>query len=382
MKQKTKKRIIISFVTVFLSVCIVLGLYTLIRPAREFSVRENRKLASFPKFSFSALADGSFTKDLSTYFNDQFAGRDMWTGLNLKFKKAMGQKQNGGVYLGKKGQLYLKPEEPNKEAVAKNLKAMHAFQDNFKKVKSYVCIVPNAVTVQNENLPKGAPVPDQAAFLKEIAAKTGKQTFVDVSDALKEKSGEYIFYRTDHHWTSLGAKTAFEVLSREMKLKKVIKEYDVVSVAEDFKGTLASKSGENGSKDTVQVYLPKTKVVYTVEYAATREKTATIYKTDALQNSDKYTVFFGGNHPRIDINTSAQTGRNLLVFKDSYFNALAQFMWPYFDSITIIDPRYYYEYAGNIIKQENITDILYLYNADTFGTDTSLYAVLEAPAKK
>ena len=57
-------------------------------------------------------------------------------------------------------------------------------------------------------------------------------------------------------------------------------------------------------------------------------------------------------------------------------------MWPYFDSITIIDPRYYYEYAGNIIKQENITDILYLYNADTFGTDTSLYAVLEAPVKK
>ena len=96
MKEKTTKRIIISFITVFLSVCIVLGLYTLIRPAREFSTRENRKLASFPKFSFSALADGSFTDGLSTYFNDQFAGRDMWTGLNLTVKKAMGQKQNGG----------------------------------------------------------------------------------------------------------------------------------------------------------------------------------------------------------------------------------------------------------------------------------------------
>jgi len=382
MKEKTTKRIIISFITVFLSVCIVLGLYTLIRPAREFSTRENRKLASFPKFSFSALADGSFTDNLSTYFNDQFAGRDMWTGLNLTVKKAMGQKQNGGVYLGKKGQLYLNPEAPNKEAVAKNLAAMNAFQKGFKKVNSFVCIVPNAVTVQTENLPKGAPVPDQAAFLKEIQSGLEKQTFVDVSDALKKQSGEYIFYKTDHHWTSLGAKTAFDVLSGEMKLKKVIKDYEIVTVAEDFKGTLASKSGENGSKDTVQAYLPKTDVVYTVEYAATREKTATIYKTDALQNNDKYTVFFGGNHPRIDINTSAQTGRNLLVFKDSYFNAFAQFIWPYFDSITIIDPRYYYEYAGNIIKQENITDILYLYNADTFGTDTSLYAVLEAPAKK
>ncbi|MBQ6381151.1 MAG: hypothetical protein IJJ41_06105 [Clostridia bacterium] len=377
MKQR-KNRIFITFSAVFLSLCLTLGLYTLLRPAKDFSVRENRKLASMPHFSFSALWDGSYTQDLNAYFNDHFGGRDMWTGVNLSIKKALGQKENGGVYLGKKGQLYLKPEEPNQEALDRNVKAMNAFQKDFKKVRNYVCIVPNAVSVQNANLPKGAPVPDQAAFLKSIEQKLEKEQFVDVSAALKEHNDEYIYYLTDHHWTSLGAKTAFEQLAGQMKLKNVIKDYDVLTVSDSFRGTLSSKSGSFSARDTVDVYIPKTDLLYSVEYVGAREKSASMYKTAELENNDKYTVFFGGNHPRIDIQTTAQTGRNLLVFKDSYFNCMAQFLWPYFDSITIIDPRYYYDYAGDIIGQEDITDVLYLYNADTFGTDTSLYAVLEA----
>ena len=380
-KQSNQKRIIISLSTVFFCLCLTLGAYTVLRPSKDFSQKENRKLASFPKISLSAMANGTFTKDLSAWFNDQFAGRDMWSGINLTFKKTLGQKENGGVYLGKHGQLYLKPEEADMSAVNKNLKAMNDFQSKFKKLNSFVCIVPNAVSVQRENLPVDAPVPDQSAFLKHIQQNLNKQTFIDVSQTLKEHHKEYIYYLTDHHWTSLGAKTAFEQIAGEMKIQKPVKNYEVLTVADNFKGTLSSKSGSTASKDRVDTYLPETKVIYSVEYVSAKEKSASVYQTKALQQSDKYTVFFGGNHPRVDINTTAGSGRNLLVFKDSYFNCLAQFMWPYFDSIIIIDPRYYYEYAGNIIEQEDITDVLYLYNADTFGTDTSLYAVLEAPEK-
>lgn len=254
---------------------------------------------------------------------------------------------------------------------------MNVFQEQFPKLRSYVCIVPNAISVQSANLPKGAPAPDQVAFLAQLKKQLPAQSFIDVSPALEKSNDQYIYYLTDHHWTSLGAKIAFEQIAAQMKIKDVVKEYEIVRAAENFTGTLASKSGSYASKDTVEAYLPKTDVIYAVEYVGTGEKSASIYRSEALQNNDKYTLFFGGNHPRIDIQTTAQTGRNLLVFKDSYFNCLAQFMWPYFDSITIIDPRYYYDYAGDVIQQENITDILYVYNADTFGTDKSLYAVLE-----
>ena len=80
----------------------------------------------------------------------------------------------------------------------------------------------------------------------------------------------------------------------------------------------------------------------------------------------------------MDITTSADTGRSLLVFKDSYANCFMQFLYPYFDHITMIDPRYYYDNVENVIRSEGITDVLYLYNLDTFLGDSSLADVLMA----
>ena len=87
-------------------------------------------------------------------------------------------------------------------------------------------------------------------------------------------------------------------------------------------------------------------------------------------------MFFGGNYSRLDVTTTADTERALLIFKDSYANCMVQFLYPYFDHITIIDPRYYYDNIDLVIKSEGITDVLFLYNADTFLGDTSLADVL------
>ena len=378
MKNSSKKnRIVVSLGTVFLCVCLSLGLYTLLRPAKDFSVRENRKLASFPRFTLSSLADGSYTKGLSSYFSDRFAGRDLWIQVNLGVKRASGQRENGSVYIGKNGQLYLFPEQPDSAGVKKNIEAINSFCKAFPKISQYVCIVPNAVSVQTKNLATSVPVYDQQKFLNSVSKRLKTAEFVDVTDALKAKEDGYIFYRTDHHWTSLGAFTAFGELAKAMKIDCSQMKYKQVTVADSFTGTLSSKSGSFPKPDSVEIYLPETETVYTVEYSGKNEKSTSIYSSQALKSNDKYTVFFGGNYPRIDIRTDSGTGRSLLVFKDSYFNCLAQFMWPYFDSITIIDPRYYYDYAGDIVRQEGITDVLYLYNADTFGSDSSLYSVLE-----
>ena len=374
-----KKTVFISITAIFICLCLTLGLYTLLRPAREFSARENRALASFPSFSVSALLDGSYTKDIGTYFADQFAARDLSSQINLTVKRLLGQKESGGVYLGKNDQLYLIPDTPDMTKVEKNVSAVNKFASAFPKVNSYFCIVENAVCLQGQNLPKNAPVPEQDVFLASIEEQLQGVKMIDVNEKLKSENEKYIFYLTDHHWTSLGAKIAFEEVAGDMGIKNIITEYKVLPFGDEFFGTLSSKSGCYTVGDTVEVYLPETDLLYSVEYVDTLTKTTTIFDNDAISVKDKYTVFFGGNHPRVDITTTADTGRSLLVFKDSYFNSFAQFIWPYFEKIVIVDPRYYYEYAGDIVKQENITDILYLYNADTFGTDSSLYAVLEAP---
>lgn len=81
---------------------------------------------------------------------------------------------------------------------------------------------------------------------------------------------------------------------------------------------------------------------------------------------------------KVEISTTADNQRVLLLFKDSYANSFVQFLWPYYEKIIMIDPRYYYDSLDPILTTENVTDVLLLYSADTFVTDTSLSDVLEA----
>ena len=183
---------------------------------------------------------------------------------------------------------------------------------------------------------------------------------------------------TDHHWTSFGASVAFQAIASKMGITPV-KDYDIYEVSRSFRGTLAAKSGRANAKDRVELYVPKTEIDYYVTYTESAKKAGTMYETSALEARDHYTVFFGGNHPRVDVATTAETGRTLLLLKDSYANCMMQFLYPYFEKIIMIDPRYFYESADMLMQQNHITDVLYLYNLDTFLADTSLADVLAVP---
>lgn len=95
-----------------------------------------------------------------------------------------------------------------------------------------------------------------------------------------------------------------------------------------------------------------------------------------MGEKDQYQVFFGGNHPLVEIHTADNTGRNLLVFKDSYANCLVPFYIPCFDNIYMIDPRYYYDNAAALLTTDGITNVLFLYSQNTFATDRTLRDVL------
>ena len=354
----------------------VFTLLTLALPKRDFSERENRKLADAPKLSLSALADGSFSDGAERWFSDRFFSRDFWIRLQLRSHTLLGLRESGGVWLGKKGSLFLIPGTPDEEALARNLKAMDDFAAANETVRTYVAVIPNAFTVQPGRLPAFAPAPDQTEQLRRVAEALPHAAFLDVTQALKARGDEYLFYRTDHHWTSLGAYAAFTAMAPGLGITEPVANYDTYPVSVSFYGTLASKSGRFRSPDTVEIWLPRTEVQYNVTYPDTMKKTASFYDREALDGKDQYLVFFGGNHPRVDISTTAGTGRRLLLIKDSYANCFVQFLYPYFDEIVMIDPRYYYDNAAPLLTQHSVTDILYLYNCDTFLNDTSLADML------
>lgn len=361
----------------FFAFFLLIWLQQLLTPDQSYSEYENRILTQFPKLTASSLEDGSYTQQLNKWFADQFPSRDRWTSWNLLFKRLLGQKESNGVYLCADDYLMQIPTDPEEATVNKTLNAINQFAAAYPKVNTVASVVPNAVTVLSDKLPKNAPVRDQRIDLKKIYGALQNVHTVDVTDALLAHKDEALYYHTDHHWTSLGAKYAFEAIAPAFKLTPT-KDYDVYTVSDSFEGTLASKSGSHSTRDTIEVYTPKSNPVYAVTYADTQKIVATLYDSKCLNLKDQYTVFFGGNHPRIDIETAQETGRTLLLFKDSYANCFVQFLVPYFDHIILIDARYYYENPLALMRREGVTDVLFLYNLDTFQTDTVLADALNS----
>jgi len=356
------------------SIALILVLSLLI-PDKAFSESENRSLAQRP--TKADLLDGTYLQDLGDYFADQFPGRDFWMTVNLGFNKLLGQRESSGVYLGSDDYLMQIPGEPNTLQAQRNLEAVNRFVEKYPELNTVMTVAPNAVTVHADKLPANAPVRDQRQDLAHIRQGLKGVRFVDVTDTLTAHADEYLFYKTDHHWTSLGAYYAFTQIAASLDITPpALSTYTVYPVSVTFEGTLSSKSGSHAALDTVEIFVPDTQIEYYVTYGDSGEMISSLYHRPALEVKDHYTVFFGGNYPRVDITTSADTERSLLVFKDSYANCMIQFLYPYFDRIIMIDPRYYYDNVDLVIKSQNITDVLFLYNLDTYLADASLADVL------
>lgn len=346
---------------------------------KNFSEEENRMLAKKPKFSIDRLVEGRYTEKYEKYVEDQFAFRNSWIGVKSTVDRILGKKEENGVFLSKDGYLiedFKKPEEKN---LQETIKAMNSFSEKYKGINQYALIAPNAVSVLNNKLPKNAPVEDQKVYIEELKSSLNSNIkFIDTYNTLESHKDEYIYYRTDHHWTTLGAYYAFLDAAKEMGLTPKENYYDIEIVTDKFYGTLYSKSGFKGIEpDSIEVYIPKDENDQVlVSYEEEKKKSTSIYNSEKLKEKDKYEVFLEGNHPLVKINTLVDNNKKLLLIKDSYANSFVQFLTPYFNEIVIVDPRYYYGDIDKLISDEGITDLLYLYNANTFFSDNNIAPVL------
>lgn len=355
---------------------LIFSIVSLIVPDRAVSEAENRPLAQPPAFSWKALKSGEYFSGWSDYMADQFIGRDFWISLRLGYSRFMGQSESNGVLLCRDHYLMEKPAAPDEKAVKKSTDAISAFAEQHPELQIYMTAAPTAAGILKDKLPGHIPLRDQLADIRDLGRSLSGVHFIDVSPALEEHSNEELYYRTDHHWTSLGAFYAFRAMAQEMGIVPA-EDYDIYTVSTTFEGTLSARSGSHSAKDPVQIYVPQTSVDYRVNYPEDQKTTASLYSRAALDTKDHYSVFFGGNHPRVDIETNAGTGKSLLIFKDSYANCLVPFLTPCYDKIILIDPRYYYESADSLVSSEKITDVLFLYNINTFHEDTALAGVLQ-----
>lgn len=361
-----------------LGTVLVFGAVNILSPDQAYSANENRMLAQVPDFSWNSLKDGSYFSGWESYISDQFSGRDFWISLKLQFDKLTGKKESNGVYLCDNDYLMEVPSAPDTENVQRNIAAINDFAARHTDLNVNMTVVPNATCIESSLLPKNAPNRDQKADLAALQNSLPQVNFIDVTASLEAHRDENLYYHTDHHWTSLGAYYAFVAMAGQLGIENPVENYDIYPISNSFEGTMSSKSGSHAYQDTIEIYVPQTSVQYSVTYTDNKQTSCSLYVRDCLNDKDQYTVFFGGNHPRIDITTTADTQRTLLLVKDSYANCFVQFLTPYYDRIIMIDPRYFYDSADSVISREGVTDVLFLYNASTYFADTSLADVLSS----
>lgn len=353
-------------------------------PDKGFSQKENRVLASRPAISVSQLTSGKFADGYETYVNDQFFLRDWWITLRAASQRILGNTKENGVFLGKNGYLMEDFTAPSQERLNRTVNAMADFAARHSELPQYALIAPNAVNILSDKLPALAAATDQNPYLDATASALEKAgvTFVDVRDTLSQHKEDNIYYHTDHHWTTQGAYFAYLQLAKVLGINSSSISYDKLPVSTSFQGTLSAKSGFRASKkEEMDVFLPRDEVPSSVvNYVDEQKKTASFYDTSQLETRDKYAMFFGGNHSKVVITTPTEENRTLLIIKDSYANSLVPFLAPFYRKIVLVDPRYFYDDLEELIQVEEIQEVLYLYNANTFYADTSLELTL-APSE-
>lgn len=348
---------------------------------KKFSEKENRMLAQKPQAALGNIADGRFMEQYEEYRSDQFAGRDFWVQIKTLVDSFSGKKEENGVFNGRSGYLLEDIKEPDEEDLKDNLEAMKAFQQKYSDKKMHVMLVPNAANILKKNLPAFAVTADQSALMNKVRSELGAEfNWIDVEKTMKNHADEDIYYRTDHHWTTLGAYYAFQDAAEALGIPEdgqiPMKAY---GVSNNFNGTLSAVSGyRTGYKEAMYIYLPEGEQTpqIVVNYVEEQKKTASLYDSSKLEQKDKYAVFLGGNHALVDIKSDTERNERLLVIKDSYANCFLPFLAPYYREILVVDPRYYTGDMEKLMEENKITSVLFLYNANTFFEDRMLSGVL------
>lgn len=384
---------------------------------RAFSEFENTSLAQKPAFSWSSFVDGSFGSKYVKYINEQFLGRDNWISMKAVADMGLGRIESHGVTYGDDHYLMEKLEIVEDQNYPANAGTNIAKQTSLDRSNGMVSsflqmydqpitfsLVPNSYAILEDEVPTGFPGADQQAYTQQIyqalSEADDQLEIVDFSDTLSQHKDEYIYYRTDHHWTTLGAYYAYVAYCEQKGLTPVSLEELEENKVEDFYGTFYSKAKRPSQPaDTITWYdvdVDEFAFVANLQQDKQLAQLGEVVQEDGLELlrvdgmmdrrkfevRDKYAAFMWGNSGYVKIksshNLNHQEGKTsrLLLFKDSYANSMIPYLTYNYDEIIVVDLRYMAKSTKELM-QEEFDDIFVMYNFSTYVSGASDLAKLK-----
>ena len=359
-----RNKIITSFFCLLLAVSALIGL---LMPDRYYSEREKRTLTQKPKFTVANFISGEFSDELEKYLTDQVPLRDGWVTMKTYMELAIGKRESVGVYICKDKYLMDKFTSYSKKQLVANAAALVDLQEKLaaEGISMNTILVPMAAQVLTDKLPAYAPVADYAAILQ-VLTDAGVDT-TDVLSALVAHSSENIYYRTDHHWTSLGAYYAY---CAWRGIEPNVDEWTQEVLCDDFYGTTWNKV-PLPTVPAEEITAWYKHINRSVSYNNGQYETDSIYERKYLSGSDQYAVFLNSNQAQTVIEGSGKNGK-LLLIKDSYGNTFSQFPVEDYAEVHVLDLRFFKGDVTEYAKENGITDTLVLYGTQSFVKDTNL----------
>ena len=403
----------------------------LVLPRSEFSELEKRRLAKFPDYSHEALLSGKYTGDISSWFSDSEPFRDELMTLSMAIKNSLALKVGGGdavTFHAEPGAGAEEPPQPTEEEIeagnrdiaeisavgvdgpakvasagiivageepevralmvyygeatggAEWAQAANFYKETLPDVDIYCMVVPTAIEFYCPEKVKSR-TRSQLSTIRNIYSLLRPDVHaVDAYTPLGTHASEPIYFRTDHHWTTLGAYYAWTQFAEVADLPvRGLEHYQRETIFTGFYGTTYNKAHIKVKPDSVELFHNPGEKGINVDMDDGKLVAGSVYfPEEAAKGFNKYNVFFSKNTFKIVVTTEAGTGKSLLLVKDSFANCFVPFLAEDYDQIIMVDYRYGKVPVKDIIEQyKNITDVLVMFNTEKFMQNTKLSRLAE-----
>lgn len=367
-------------IILFFIIIIGLPIATIILPDEKFSENENRFLAEIPKADLISIQNEKFMNGVEAYISDHFVGREKWIQSKNKIDLLLGKTEIAGV-ITQNNQMIEVWKEYDSELLERSLVDINNFAKNNPEINVSFILSPTVQGVSMDKLSSYAGLINQEEFIKNCYKELENLATIDIFTALKANSDNYIFYKTDHHWTSGGAYLAYVQYCDYAGIDPYQEEeFYIEDVSDSFRGTLFSKTlNSEVDSDVIKYYILKeNEPEVEVEIVGKNIVHEELYFREYLEKKDKYSSFLGTNEAIVNIKSKVNSnGKSLLIIKDSYAHALVPFLSKQYENITMIDLRYMNPRSIKEIDISNYTDILFMYNVITFAGEKSFFILDE-----
>jgi len=403
MSESTNKKIHLVNVIVFCGILLLGGIASIAMKKDPVSVMENRKLETFPKYSDSTLWNGKFFKNIENYYADNFPLRDKWISFSTVLRSKFGfqsseikmyDQANNADVTDKTDTVKNEttngplPDDGATGAVKKRVfvfknrafemfgggpgmgKAYADVINSFNhlgipNLQVYNLIIPVALEFEITEKYKNYQKPNRPAIENIYSAEDSSIKKVWAIDEIRKHRGEYIYFNTDHHWTSLGAYYAYRAFCTTAGLTPVSLDTVAYKTKDSFLGSLYRLTRDPGlqsNPDSVRYYLFRDSVDFYIGSNSIGYWVKSKMYGEAASGPNSYSVFLQGDLPIVKMETQHKNGRKIAVVKESYGNAFAPFLINNYEKTIVVDQRYYTGDFIAMLKAEGINELLFINN--------------------